>query len=239
MLDKSWWTSLEERGHWVLVVSKDEFQIGLDAWDYTHGQLKAEVQALVPERPHVVTSSDICRRLWKHEGPPSREFLKAVQRCLRDLRASGITVSKPLVGSPYLGWHLAKPSVEQAPFLPNEAIAPPMVEAAPIRRDVVVERRPLARGKIKRVPAGEAPAPSLKKLRAQVLALVPGYPAKTTAPAITERIKGQGIVPAGDLLDAVRSQLRELQLRRLVRAVPLQGSDELGWHLREAEANSK
>jgi hypothetical protein len=114
---REWWTWGAENGHWVLIVSKEEFRIGFDAWGYREGELKVWVQGVIPEPPSLTTAHKIAEKLYLYEGTPTLAFVKAIQRCLRDLRREGVARSVPDGEGPQLGWLLvtAVKKIEPAP----------------------------------------------------------------------------------------------------------------------------
>jgi hypothetical protein len=101
-----WWASVEETGHWVLVVSKEEFQIGFDAWGFPLGTLEQEVLSLIPSPPETTTAFEIATKLVRGRDLPTRAFVKTIQKCLRQLREKEAAQSCPVGTHPQLGWHL-------------------------------------------------------------------------------------------------------------------------------------
>lgn len=95
-LDRHWWSRGDENGYWVLIIQKADFQIGDDAWGYKKGEMIEEVMSLLPLPPSLVTTEEIAKRLSRGSQRPTREFLKAIQRCLRQLRAKGAARSLPV-----------------------------------------------------------------------------------------------------------------------------------------------
>ena len=105
--DLRWWSREGETGHWVLVVSKEEMRIGFDPWGYAPGQLKAEIQSLLPNPPSVITTEQLGLELYILGGKRPLAFTKALQRYLRQLKAEGLARSVPLGDDEHsrrLGW---------------------------------------------------------------------------------------------------------------------------------------
>jgi len=210
----------------------------------------------VPVPPEATRAIDLATRLLRVDGPPSRDFLKAIQRCLRELQDEERVRSVPFGGGPQLGWHRPGPargaSIDSAAPPPlsfpsawnvTAPASPTAIETPPpVRRPVVVERRRLSDRTLvaatkQRKQATQAPA--LAKLREHVLGHVPSPPALITANTIAERIGEGRSVSLEEVLNIVQSQLRALQLRQLVRAIPYEGGPELGWHVRSDGPGSK
>jgi hypothetical protein len=66
-------------------------------------------------------------------------------------------------------------------------------------------------------------------MQGKVLALIPAAPKSVTTTALATAIEKQWSMPKGEMVRVVQSQLRELQLRQLVRAVRREGEAQLGW----------
>ena len=60
---------------------------------------------MVPSPPEVITAGEIAAKLCRTGPRYSREFLRAVQRCLRNMRLEGSARSVPHGDWPQLGWH--------------------------------------------------------------------------------------------------------------------------------------
>lgn len=214
---RDWWTSLEENGHWVLIVSKEELQIGFDPWGFPLGELKQEVLSQVPNSPEVAKAASIATQLWRSSGRPSPEFIKAIQRCLRELKESGLALAAPLGSGRQLGW-----------YLPDSAhTAHVNVTDAPIKPEPIAEPKSTVTAS-----SDGAAHQSLQRsigLQRKVLTLLPEAPEFVTAAALVAFVEKDFRMSSDRSLKLIQTQLRELQLKQLIRAVRVDGGARLGW----------
>lgn len=201
MSGKGWWTCGVENGHWVLVVSKEDFQIGLDAWGYREGELKGRVHALIPEGPSVITARKIAEQLYLYEGKVTHIFVKAIQRCLRELRGEGFARSVPHGEGRQLGW-LLKTATSKSEAVVFET--PTSVTPAPPRPKLSLK----ATGRI---------APGLG-MQGKVLKYLPRAPGMATVESIAQHIEAECQLEAGQAVKAVTYQLADLEKKRLATA---------------------
>ena len=175
--------------------------------------MKREVLALVPKPPETISALDIAKRLSPGEDHPKQDFLKAIQRCLRDLRDEEVAQSCPVGHGTQLGWHLPGIVHADAKGIAETERVPPQRKSTPHSHNA-----PPLGGRVPHVG-----------LLHKVLALVPMTPGSITSAALADLIEEGSAIPAGQARKAVGTQLRELQLRQLVTAVRRQGSDQLAW----------
>jgi hypothetical protein len=101
---ENWWTCMEENGHWVVLCDKPSLVPETDSWGYHPGKMIEEIEALLPKTPAYITTHELAAQMSLGSSHPSRELLKAIQKCLRTLRKRGAARSVRLGNSTQLGW---------------------------------------------------------------------------------------------------------------------------------------
>ena len=193
----------------------------------------------MPMPPDVITSLDIATHLSTDGQRPSRAFVKAIQRVLRELRIAELARSVPFGEGSQLAWHL--PRTESATAdeqVLGDALQPPLNAHREPRvlsvtpKPFIVERR---KKRVHRPRALTSPPHRVavkakpQDLRDRVLSLVPYAPDARSASAIAVSLHNAGQEVSVDAVKIVQAELRALQMRQLARAVRLEGGAELGW----------
>lgn len=95
---------MEENGHWVVLSEKPSLLPETDSWGYPPGKMVEEIETLPPKTPTYITTHELAAQMTLGSSYPSRELLKAIQKCLRTLRKRGAARSVRLGNSTQSGW---------------------------------------------------------------------------------------------------------------------------------------